>query len=595
MNARMNRLTSGLYGWWRELLGAAIVLASRIAIAPLTWWEHDELLFAHALRDFDPLRFHPHPPGYPLYVLLGKFVNLFVGDAFRSLVSISIVSAVVGYIALARLFRKLIDDADLANVASLIVYFSAAMLIHSPLPMSDGPSFALLACTLLAIAHLGEEQHQRAAILTGVAASCAIGIRPQLLVPLFPALIVALAQMRTRRERIASVIAFAFVSLLWFLPLLDAAGGFTPLMTWELKQTSYVATHDAAASRGMLSPLGVATRFLIHPWGSKYVTLPLLFFMAFGVIDFIKRRNRLMLPLVVFTIVQLIFELRGMDPADAARYSIPALPLFALIVACGLGVIRRSAQIGAIPWLGAALLAGLSIWYVSPIIKARTTLPSPPVAAVDYVIKHFPPNTVVLFEWSVRPHAEYLLANFHPMQIEAGLRELYDRADVPLVIFANGGSKSPDAKVFSWPPNDAYGKLTRNFYRVVTLDPVPPSRRYLPIRGVYQLERTNEGEEWRWLERDAVIRLPHAHGAHTTVTLKLSPDTPYASNEITIFVNSLPAAHGFAVKDKPTDFDLALPPGNADVRITSAQSFAPAAVLHNQDPRTLATQLVGIR
>src|SRR5213075_1365385 len=232
-----------------------------------------------------------------------------------------------------------------------------------------------------------------------------------------------------------------------------------------------------------------------------------------------------------------------------------------------LGVIRRSAQIGAIPWLGAALLAGLSIWYVSPILKARTTSPSPPVAAVDYVIKHSPPNTVVLFEWSVRPHAEYLLANFHPMQIEAGLRELYDRPDVPLLIFANGGSKSPDAKVFSWLPNDAYGKLTRNFYRVVTLDPVPPSRRYLPVRGVYQLERTNEGEEWRWLERDAVIRLPHAHGAHATLTLKLSPDTPYASNEITIFVNAMPAAHGVATKDKPTDFDVALPPGNADVRI----------------------------
>src|SRR3954470_672048 len=191
MNARMNRFTSGLYGWWRELLGALIVLVSRIAIAPHTFWEHDELLFAQALRDFDPLRFHPHPPGYPLYVLLGKFVNLFLGDAFRSLVSISVVFAVVGFIALARLFRKLIDDADLAVAAALIVYFSSAMLIHSVLPMSDGPAFALVALTLLAIADVGSGTHERAAILTGVAASCAIGVRPQLLVPLFPALLIA--------------------------------------------------------------------------------------------------------------------------------------------------------------------------------------------------------------------------------------------------------------------------------------------------------------------------------------------------------------------------------------------------------------------
>ena len=571
------------------------MLVSRIAIAPRTFWEHDELLFAHALRDFDPLRFHPHPPGYPLYVLLGKFVNLFIGDAFRSLVSISIVFAVIGFLALARLFRRLIDDVDLAVVGALIVYFSCAMLVHSVLPMSDGPSFALVALTLLAIAHVGGGEHERAAILTGVAASCAIGVRPQLLLPLVPVLLLALVQMRTKRERMASVIAFAFVSLLWFLPLLDAAGGWDPLMTWETKQAGYFATHDAAASRGMLSPLGVATRFLIHPWGSKYVTLPLLFFFAFGIADFIRRRNRLMLPLVLFTIVQLLFELRGMDPADAARYSIPALPLFALIVACGLGVIRQSAQLRLIPWLGAALLAGLSIWYVSPIIKARTTSPSPPAAAADYANRNLPPNAVVLYEWSVRPHADYLLARFHPMQIEAGLREFYDRPDVPLVIFANGGSRSPEAKVFSWPASDAYGKLTRNFYRVVTLDPVPPSRRYLPIRGVYQLERTNEGEEWRWLDRDAVIRLPHQHAANATIALRLSPDTPYAANDVTIFVNGVEAGRGVATRDKATLINVALPAGNADVRIVSAQSFAPAAVLHNQDPRTLATQLVGIQ
>src|SRR4051794_7331865 len=157
MSARMNRFTSGLYGWWRELIGALIVLVSRIAIAPRTFWEHDELLFAHALRDFDPLRFHPHPPGYPLYVLLGKFVDLFLGDAFRSLVSISIVFAVIGFIALARLFRKLIDDVDLAVAGALIVYFSCAMLVHSVLPMSDGPAFALVALTLLAIAHVGRQ------------------------------------------------------------------------------------------------------------------------------------------------------------------------------------------------------------------------------------------------------------------------------------------------------------------------------------------------------------------------------------------------------------------------------------------------------
>jgi hypothetical protein len=60
--------------YWREALGAALVLITRILTAPKTPWENDEFLFAEAVRKFDPSNYHPHPPGYPLFVLLGKLV-----------------------------------------------------------------------------------------------------------------------------------------------------------------------------------------------------------------------------------------------------------------------------------------------------------------------------------------------------------------------------------------------------------------------------------------------------------------------------------------------------------------------------------------
>jgi len=591
----MNRLTSGLYGWWRELLGAILVFASRVAIAPRTFWEHDELLFAQGVESFEPLRFHPHPPGYPLYILLGKFVNLFVHDIFTSLVWISIVSCVVGFLALARLFRHLIDDADLAVAAALLVYFAAAMLVHSVLPMSDSASFAMVALTLLAVVHLRDETHERAAILTGVAASCAIGLRPQLLVPLAPVLLLALIEMRRLKQRIASVLAFAFISFLWFLPLVDAAGGFESLVAWERKQVDYVAVHDAAVSRGLYSAGGIFTRFVIHPWGSKYVTLPLLFFLAFGLVEIVRRRNRRMLPLVIFTLVQLAFELRSMDPADGARYSIPILPLFALVAVCGLGVIQRSAQLRLIPWLGVALIGGLSLWYVSPIVRARTTGASPPVTAAGYAVHALAPNTVILFDWSVRPHADVLFARFHPMQVEAGLRALYDRPDVPVVLFSNGGSRDAEAKTFSWPPSDAYGKLTRNFYRVVSLEPIPPSRRYLPLRGVYALERTNEGESWRWLAKESEIRLPRAHGSSAKLSFMLGPDAPFETNDIAMFVNGAEAGKVSARRGEVTVGEVSLPAGPVDLRLVAAHAFSPDAIIHNGDLRTLSTQLTGLQ
>src|SRR5437763_5576158 len=95
ISARMNRPTAGLYGWWREIAGAIVVLVSRLLTMPKTFWENDEFLFAEAVRSFDPSRYHPHPPGYPLYVLLGKLFNAFLHDPFLSLVALGVVTSVI--------------------------------------------------------------------------------------------------------------------------------------------------------------------------------------------------------------------------------------------------------------------------------------------------------------------------------------------------------------------------------------------------------------------------------------------------------------------------------------------------------------------
>src|SRR5437764_743340 len=489
--------------YWREAVGAALVFVTRILTAPKTPWENDEFLFAEAVKKFDPSNYHPHPPGYPLFVLLGKAVNEFVHDPWRALMIVSIVAAPVGFVALARAFRNWIDDADLAVAGALLYYFSASMLVHGTLALSDGASIAFLALALLALSG----GQPRDPILLGLWSSAAIGCRPQLLLPMVPMLAIALWRMRGARERVSCAVAFAFVSLMWFLPLVDAAGGVGSVIAYETKQAAYVAAHDAAMSRGA-KPLGeIVVRFLLHPWGSKYLTLPLLLCVALGIPAF-ARKWRALLPLIVFTAVQLAFELLAMDPADGARYSLPSMILIALVAALGFDVIRRSVHVRTMPYVAAALFAAGAWAYVAPIVGTRAKLASPPVQAAQYAAAHFAPNTVVLYDTALKPHAEYLFARFHPTPIEKGLHDFYDRPDVPLVQFVDGGSAVAEARTFAWPPSDAYGKLTRNFYRQVTLDPVRPPERYLPLRGVFPLERTIDGDEWRWLDRDAVIRLP---------------------------------------------------------------------------------------
>lgn len=578
---------------WREAAAAALVLLVRIVTMPRTPWENDEFLFAEAVRRFDPSLYHPHPPGYPLFVLIGKAFAAFTGDPWRALVIFNIVAAPVGCIALIRAVRNWIGDEAIAVSAALLYFLSASMLLHGPLAMSDAGAMTFLALSFAALSRRDDAEHERRAIETGLWLSAAIGCRPPLALPIAALFPIVLWRMRTRRQRVACVVTFGFVSLMWFLPLMDAAGGFEKLMAYETKQAAYFAAHDAGMSRGARSAAAIVIRFLLHPWGSKYLTLPLLGLVALGA-PALLRRWRVLLPLIVFTAVHLAFAILSMDPADAARYALPSMMLFAIAAALGLEAAGRSAHLRHVPIGGALLFAAASALYVGPILAARTRGPSPPFAAAAFANANYTPETIVLYELSLRPHAEYLMPRFHPAPIEKGLADSYDREDVPLVLFTDGASTSPHAKTFSWPACDAYGKLTRGFYREVTLEPMPPRARFLPLSGVYALEHSASGESWRWLAPEAAVRLPRTHARSLAIRMALSHDAPYDANRVRIVVNGREAGVVTAGRT-PAETTVALPEGaDVEVRFIAEKSFSPARVLRNRDPRTLSVQLIGI-
>jgi hypothetical protein len=67
-----------------------IALAMRIPFRSHFAYHWDSAQFALAVREFDIRLSQPHAPGYFLYVMLGRFVDHFVGDPHASLVWISV-------------------------------------------------------------------------------------------------------------------------------------------------------------------------------------------------------------------------------------------------------------------------------------------------------------------------------------------------------------------------------------------------------------------------------------------------------------------------------------------------------------------------
>src|SRR4030042_1988465 len=77
------------------LLPLSLFLLTIITRVPFTskfLYHWDAVQFALALEKYNIAVHQPHPPGYFLYVMLGRFLNLFIKDANSTFVFISLIA-----------------------------------------------------------------------------------------------------------------------------------------------------------------------------------------------------------------------------------------------------------------------------------------------------------------------------------------------------------------------------------------------------------------------------------------------------------------------------------------------------------------------
>src|SRR5215203_4684129 len=231
---------------------AAIFLIAHLASLPPTLEDLDSMNFALGVRDFDPSKHQPHPPGYPVFIALGKLSHaVWPSDAG----SLSVWGAVFGAIAvfaLVALFRcvealdRTASDADRQRRAAL----ATVVAVASPLfwftalrPLSDMPGLgaALAAQACLAAAFVRRRQADNAnpaaigqsgrLIVAGaLIAGLAVGLRTQTIWLTMPMLAAVLLD-RTGRggagALLGSAMTFSIGVLAWAIPLIIASGGVT--------------------------------------------------------------------------------------------------------------------------------------------------------------------------------------------------------------------------------------------------------------------------------------------------------------------------------------------------------------------------------
>jgi len=381
----------------------------------LTLWDWDEALFALALRDFDVTAYHPHPPGFPLFIAAAKLVPL---DGFHALQAVVIVSSLFVFPAMFFLARSLRASGTIAIGAGLLLAFFPNVWFYGGTALSDVPSMvlAVTACALLLRGNV-----IAGAIVLGIAA----GFRPQnLLIGFVP---FAIAFWQRKRAGVVGALLLAVIVGATYGTAASLSGGWSAYRDVLASHEAYIRNTDSFLAPRHPGLLRVADDFFFRPYRALPVNVVVTLLAAIAIV-----RRRFWMAIAIFGPF-CIFAWLFLDFHSSSRFSIAYMPMLAMLASAG---IPRRAHA---PLLGG--VTALMIVWTWPALRVLHTTVSPPVAAIQAL----PAGTLYVDE-RLAPHAELLLPKRERFLVKVAPPFVEDAG---AVLLREGSSAASGARNFS--------------------------------------------------------------------------------------------------------------------------------------------------
>jgi hypothetical protein len=417
------RLTFGLV--------ALVCAATRLLAVAKTLWDWDEALFCLGMRSYDVTAHHPHPPGFPVYIALGRIVRTVVPSDFRALQAVNLIAAMLVFPAIFFLARELRLPFVTATIAGALCAFFPNVWLFGGGAFSDIPSLVLV---VFAVAFLFRGCRDANAYLIGAALlALAAGIRPQnFLIGLAPGLLATWYRARAAWRDVAfAALVGAITVTVAFGGAIAATGGTKPYFDAAKEHAEYITHVDSFRSANRPPLWRLVDRFFIKQYESLALSFITSIFVVVAIAGATASRDRgigwLALSFGPFAIVAWMM----LDRYSINRFSIGYCPLFAILAADGIRRLTRKWP-RLEPLVGVALIASFFIWTLPALAIVRNTV-APSVLAVEAVAQHLDSRTSELFvARDMDPFFQYLLPN-HPYI------HVLDKRAVPLSI----GSRRP--------------------------------------------------------------------------------------------------------------------------------------------------------
>jgi hypothetical protein len=374
---------------------ATVFLVAHLAFLPSTLEDIDSLNFALGLHDFDPTRHQPHPPGYPIFMALGKLARAVVPSDPKALAVLGAIFGALAVFPLLALFRSIeaLEPRPDRTRQALGPALATVLVIASPLywfnalrPMSDIPGLAVTLAAQAALAAAYARQRMDPArtpqaleasgkmiVLGAFLSAIAIGFRSQAAVLTLPLLLLVLLQRAGRGAAgalLGSAMTFSIGTLAWAIPLIIASGG---LAAYRTALSSQGGEDFSGVDMLYRNPtprrlaIGLLQTF-IYPWASAPLGGIVFALAAVGMAALFWRARRAAILVVALAVPYALFHLVFQETVTT-RYALPLIPVMALLAVRGLEALEK----GVRPFpLSAAAVAAIVIWSLALTLPAAS-------------------------------------------------------------------------------------------------------------------------------------------------------------------------------------------------------------------------------
>ncbi len=186
----------------------------------------DSVSYALATQHYSIQDNMPPPPGYFLYIMSGKFLNLWFQDPKQSLLFLSVFYS--GLIPVVLFFLGYLLFGTFSGVSAALLFLTSPVFWYKGITIYgylNAAFFILLTATFCYKVILGKSSF---IYWASVSYALCVGVRPQEFPMLLPLYGWALTFV-SRKQAMAGVGFFALVCMAWFIPLMLMSGG---LMTY---------------------------------------------------------------------------------------------------------------------------------------------------------------------------------------------------------------------------------------------------------------------------------------------------------------------------------------------------------------------------